>query len=170
MMSLWPLCTILPAAFPYLIYNPNEVYGPSITGQCFFVHSKLTAYLITLWDGVLLVYILIAYIVVFVYLNYISKKMKYSLLIQQSDERRKMKKFLLSLSVSPVLYWLFYIGLVVSRLVEFAIGEVPLELLRVSVTIYLLVGFFNSIWFGYSSELYVKTYRNVFNHNQRNKY
>jgi len=81
-----------------------------------------------------------------------------------------MKKFLLSLSVSPVLYWLFYIGLVVSRLVEFAIGEVPLELLRVSVTIYLLVGFFNSIWFGYSSELYVKTYRNVFNHNQRNKY
>jgi len=158
-LAIWPLFTVLPATIPYAFYPAASVYSPLPTGQCFFTFPELTAYFMIFWDAFLLIYILVSYIAVSCQLYYVSKQLESALNILQPEDKDKMKKFWMTLAVSPAMYWIFYICLIISRIMEFAKASVSLEFIRASVVVYICVGFFNSLWFGYSNEIYVKAHK-----------
>lgn len=160
-LAIWPIFTFLPASIPYLFSKPEDVYVPSDTGLCFFTSIQLTAYLIIFWDLILLIYILLSYIAVMVHLYMLSKQVEKTLIVQHAQEKDKMKRFWITLAISPIMYWVFYICVIVARLLQFAHINVNLQFVRFSIVLYILVGFFNSLWFGYSSEIYIKIYRKI---------
>jgi len=155
-LTIWPLFSILPAALPYCFYPATQVYSPYITGQCYFKNIKVAAYIFVFWDSAILVYILFAYLAIMVQVYYISKKMEHAWVISQPVDKGKRRKFWLVLAVSPVVFWVLYIGIIVSRILELTIGSVQIEFLRVAVVVYALNGVFISMWFAYSCEIWDK--------------
>jgi len=108
-----------------------------------------------------LVYIFFTYLGVFIHLYYVSKKTEYILVLQKSQNRDQLKKFWLTLAVSPLMYWFFYIWGVIVRLLQIMDVTVPIELIRGSIVGLTLVGTVYSLWVGYSSEIYVRSYRKL---------
>jgi len=158
---VWPFFAIIPASLPYVYYPWDQVYVPLPTGQCFFLNPELIVYTIILWDAFLIVYILFSYLALLIRMYYVSKQVEYTLIIQKSEDRDKLKKFWLTLAMSPLMYWILYICVVVARMMQYLNFPVQLAFVRSAVIVYILVGACYSLWVGWSSEIYVSTYRKL---------
>jgi hypothetical protein len=156
-LVLWPFVSLFPAVIPYGFYKPNELYGPSLTGQCYFIDPNLIVYIVILWCGLLLLYIVLSYTVLAIYVYYVSRSVSMAI----RDKSRMRMVF--TLAVSPIIYFLLYIWIIIARLVQLVNGRVSLHLIRFSVGVCVWIGFGNAIWFGYSREIYKKVYEKIFN-------
>jgi len=152
-LILWPLVTILPAALPYAFTKSGPVYGPAPTGQCWLSSPDLIVYLVVFWVGILLLYILLTYAAMAIYVYYVSMKVK-----QAVNDDERVKK-VVTLAVSPIIYLLLYIWIIIARLVQLATGVTPLNFLRFAIVVTVWIGAVNSIWFGYSRNIFVLTYQ-----------
>lgn len=157
---VWPLVTILPAAVPYSVFKGVELYGPAPTGQCFLAKPDMIVYLVVFWVGLLLLYILLSYAAVAGYVYYVSKKMEEA--VQNENPKKRMKK-VVTLAMSPVIYWLLYIWIILARLIQLGTGQTPLVLLKFAVATTVWIGFVNSIWFGYSRNIFKRAFFEVNN-------
>lgn len=141
-LSLWPI-SILIACIPYL---NNYIYTPTSTGQCYLLEPNLIFYLVILWITLVLLYVLLSYIflAIYIYVNSIKDKTR--------------RKQVITLAMSPVIYVLSFLWIIIARLSQLSKGSMDINLLRASVTISITVGFLGSIWFGFSRSIYKQTY------------
>jgi hypothetical protein len=158
-LILWPIFAIVPASGPYFFYPPDKVYSPLINGQCYFINTHLLVYLVTIWEVFSLLYILLTYLVAFIHMRDLSKRREFSLVLQKPQDRVKLKKFWISLAVTPIMYWVIFICLVVVRISEIAKMNLPINFTRCAIFMHIMVGACYSLWMGYSADIYVKIFR-----------
>jgi len=154
-LILWPLVTIIPAAVPYAIYATNQVYIPVSTAQC-LSQPDMFVYLVLFWVGLLLLYIIISYTVIVIYIYYIYVPLRDSI-----NDNYRMHQ-IVTLAVSPIIYLFLYIWIIIARFVQLATGGSPLILIRFAVATTVWIGFLNSVWFGYSRNIYKRVYEKIF--------
>jgi len=76
-------------------------------------------------------------------------------------DKERMRK-VIHLAISPIIYWFLYIWIIISRIVLLSVGHTPLPFVRYAVAVTIWIGFVNSIWFGYTRDIYVNTYYKIF--------
>jgi len=158
---LWPMVTVLPAVVPLAFMHPDHIYGPSITGQCFYIQASFIVYIMVIWVGILLVYILLSYTIAACYVYYISKQVERTI-----QDKIRMKQ-VVNLAASPIIYWFLYIWIIVLRILQLVLGSTPLAFERYAVALTIWIGFVNSVWFGYSRDIYLNTYKNIFGEKEK---
>jgi len=141
-----------------MLLCPDHVYGPSITGQCFYIQASFIVYIMVIWVGMLLVYILVLYTIAACYVYYISKQVERTI-----QDKIRMKQ-VVNLAASPIIYWFLYIWIIVLRILQLVLVP-PLAFERYAVALTIWVGFVNSVWFGYSRDIYLNTYKSIFGEN-----
>jgi len=144
-LSLWPI-SILLACIPYML---NYIYTPTSTGQCYLLDPNLTIYLVIIWLALVLLYVLLSYLflAIYIYVNSIKDKTR--------------RKQVITLAMSPVIYVVSFLWVIVARLSLLSRGSIDINLLRASITISITVGFLSSIWFGFSRKIYKHTYEKL---------
>jgi len=135
------------ACVPYMY---NYVYLPSSTGQCWLSHPDLIFYLVVLWLALVLLYVILSYIflAIYIYVNSIRDKTR--------------RKQVITLAMSPLIYLVSFLWIVIARLAQLSTGRTDINLLRASVAISITIGFLSALWFGISRKIYKETYEKLF--------